>query len=354
MRQHHTVNGRPAARRRTRRQPGYALLVVLLMFSVFVIFLAMAVPRWKTEIQRDRENMEIDRAHQYVEGIKRYYHKFGSYPPNLERLKETNGIHYLRQTWSDPLTPDGKWKLLQYSDLKNGEVVGGGLGLPGAGGMNRAANGTGNAATGGEGSLAGGSLGMGSSMGGDTTGNNPGGSLFADNETSDAGGDNTTDSATATGTGGNSASTTTAPTSSAGTPSSTSGQNRSGGLFGGTTGPAAGKVFGGAGIVGVASKSKKPAVHAFNRKHRPDQWQFVYNPMHDKSLLGPGVGNGPALGQQIGSQPGTSSGDGQGSGLFGAGTSGTGTSGTGTTPTSGDSGSGSNPGAGLFGDSGSH
>lgn len=325
---------------RSRQQSGYALLVVLLVFSVFVISLAMAVPRWKTEIQRDHENMEIDRAHQYVEGIKRYYHKFGSYPPNLKRLEETNGIHYLRQAWPDPLTSDGKWKLLQYSDLKNGEVVGGGLGLPGAG-----ANGTagGSATTGSSGnpaSLSGG-VGMGNGMGG----SNPGEGLFSNSDPSDSdsGQSDSSDAPTAT----------TGATATAGSPTSAStsdsssehsGSRSSGGLFGGTSNSGTRQVFGGAGIVGVASTSKRPAVHAFNRKHRPDQWQFVYNPMKDRSLLGPGVGNGPALGQQIGSQPGSTSTGSQGSGLFGSGSTGTTTS----------PGAGSNPGAGLFGDSGSN
>lgn len=337
---------RTPARRRTRRQPGYALLVVLLVFSIFVISLAMAVPRWKTEIQRDRENMEIARAHQYVEGIKRYYHKFGSYPPNLERLKETNGIHYLRREWPDPLTPDGKWKLLQYSDLKSGEVVGGGLGLPGGNGVNGSSQGNGTTS----GSSTSSSLfGGGLSGGLDSMGNsNPGGGLFSSSDDAGSGTNNSSSgSATTAGTATSADSSTSGSSASGSATSNTSAASGSkGGLFGGSSGATSGHVFGGSGIVGVASKSKQPAVHAFNRKHRPDQWQFVYDPMKDRSLLGPGVGNGPALGQQIGTQPGSSTSGSQGS-LFGSGSSG-------TTSSSGDSGSVSNPGAGLFGDSGSN
>lgn len=334
-------------RRMRRHQEGYALLVVMLIFSIFVISLAMAVPRWKTEIQRDRENMAIDRAHQYVEGIKRYYHKFGSYPPNLKRLEETNGIHYLRQAWPDPLTPDGKWKLLQFSDLKNGEIVGGGgMGLPG--GVNKGPNGATTGTSNTSGSIfGGGGIGMSSGLnggmsggiGGSMGGSNPGGGLFSDSDTSDSDSSSSTGATAATG------SSTATSTSGSSTQSSGSGPSgsQSGGLFGGSSNPGARHVFGGSGIVGVASTSKKPAIHAFNRKNRPDKWQFVYNPMQDKSLLGPGVGNGPALGQQIGTQPGATSGDSPGGGLLGSGTTGTSSSGP-----------GSNPGAGLFGDSGSN
>lgn len=342
---------------RRRQQEGYALLIVMLIFSIFVISLAMAVPRWKTEIQRDRENMAIDRAHQYVEGIKRYYHKFGSYPPNLKRLEETNGIHYLRQPWPDPLTPDGKWKLLQFSDLKNGEIVGGGgMGLPG--GVNQGPNGAttgtnhtsgsifgggGIGMSGGIGMYSGMSGGIGGSIGGGMGGSNPGGGLFSDADTSDS--DSSSTGATAASGTEAAGSSTATSTSSSSSQSSGSGPSagQSGGLFGGPSNPGTRQVFGGTGIVGVASTSKKPAIHAFNRKNRPDKWQFVYNPMQDKSLLGPGVGNGPALGQQIGTQPGATSGDSQGGGILGSGP-------TGTT----SSGPGSNPGGGLFGDSGSN
>src|SRR6185312_13914731 len=82
-----------------RRQDGYALLVILLALSVVVLALAKAVPAWKTEIQRERENRMIDHAREYRMAIKRYFHKNGRYPASIDVLlqKDGNGIRYLRQ-----------------------------------------------------------------------------------------------------------------------------------------------------------------------------------------------------------------------------------------------------------------
>lgn len=338
-----TIRRPPVTRsaRVARAQSGYALLVVLLVFSLFVIGLSVAVPRWKTQIQRDRENESIDRAHQYVEGIKRYYHKFGSYPPNLARLKETNGIHYLRRAWPDPLTPGGKWQLLQFTDLKRGEVVGGALSMGGMGaaGASPLAGAANTGLGGGLGSMTGSSSLLGSSSGSTGIGGGaPGSSLFGDSGTgsdSSTGADSGTGADSSTGAPGTVPGATAASSGIPGSTASSSSSGSAGGLFGSKTGAAHGPVFGGSGIVGVASLNKKPGIHAFNRKHRPDQWQFVYNPMKDRSLLGPGVGNGPALGQT----PGTNG--------FG-GNTGTGGIGGGGGVSSGG---GSGPGSGLFGGS---
>ena len=45
------------------------------------------------------------------------------------------------------------------------------------------------------------------------------------------------------------------------------------------------QVFGGAGIVGVASVSKKQTIREFNKKNRYNQWQFIYDPTTDRGGL---------------------------------------------------------------------
>lgn len=101
-----------------RRQAGYALLVILLLFSLLALALATAVPAWTTAIKREREQASIDYAREYVMGIRRYYHKFGTYPPDLDRLKETDNVHYLRHAWQDPLAKDGKWRFVHPGDVE--------------------------------------------------------------------------------------------------------------------------------------------------------------------------------------------------------------------------------------------
>lgn len=101
-----------------RRQAGYALLVILLLFSLLALAIAAAVPAWTTAIKREREQASIDYAREYVMGIRRYYHKFGAYPPDLDRLEETDNIHYLRHAWRDPLAKDGKWRFVHPGDVE--------------------------------------------------------------------------------------------------------------------------------------------------------------------------------------------------------------------------------------------
>ena len=64
------------------------------------------------QMKRDREEEMIHRGTEYARAIKKYYKKFGRYPANLEHWK-TPTDRFLRKRYKDPLTKDGKWKLLQ-------------------------------------------------------------------------------------------------------------------------------------------------------------------------------------------------------------------------------------------------
>ena len=70
------------------------------------------------QMKRDREEEMIHRGTEYARAIKKYYKKFGRYPANLEQLDNTNQIRFLRKRYKDPLTKDGKWKLLNYGDIQ--------------------------------------------------------------------------------------------------------------------------------------------------------------------------------------------------------------------------------------------
>ena len=45
------------------------------------------------------------------------------------------------------------------------------------------------------------------------------------------------------------------------------------------------QVFGGGGIVGVASLSKDKTIREFNKKNHYNQWQFIYDPTTDRGGL---------------------------------------------------------------------
>ncbi len=228
--------------RQARRDDGYALMAVLLALCFLVLMLAKAVPSWRTEIQREHEALMIDRAKQYRMAIKRYFHKNGRYPPDLDALvqHDGSGLRYLREKWPDPLNPQGNgaWQFIHYGQAVTAEIVGqppqqaqkgmGGISAPGL-----------------------------------TAASGP---------------------------------TTAGPAGIPGLPSAGAsggpGQAMGAGMTAG--GPSSGAAGAGP-IIGVASLSKKPAVHEFNGFDTPDHWQFVYNFATDPSLRAgvPGMGGLP-------------------------------------------------------------
>ena len=102
---------------RQQRDGGYLLLAILLMMALMIIAATIVAPRVVQQIKRDREEEMIHRGTEYARAIKKYYKKFGSYPSTLEQLDTTNQIRFLRKRYKDPLTKDGKWKLLNYGDI---------------------------------------------------------------------------------------------------------------------------------------------------------------------------------------------------------------------------------------------
>lgn len=93
-------------------QDGYALIVILLMAALLLISLSIAVPRVLTQGQREKEEELLFRGGQYRRAIGLYYKKFGRYPMTMEDLRETNERAFLRREYPDPMTPEGKWRLI--------------------------------------------------------------------------------------------------------------------------------------------------------------------------------------------------------------------------------------------------
>src|SRR5208283_2573250 len=104
--------------RRRRRDGGAMLLAVLFMMAMMVLVAMAVAPAMVMQIKRDREEEMIHRGTEYARAVRKYYRKFGRYPANLEQLENTNQIRFLRKRYKDPLTKDGKWKLLNYTDIQ--------------------------------------------------------------------------------------------------------------------------------------------------------------------------------------------------------------------------------------------
>lgn len=95
---------------------GYTLIILLFAVSVLAIGLLIAVPVWKTQMQREREEELIFRGKQYVEAIRIYQLKNpGSFPETFEELIEEK---CLRRQYKDPMTEHGEWNIiLPYQDV---------------------------------------------------------------------------------------------------------------------------------------------------------------------------------------------------------------------------------------------
>jgi len=102
----------------TDSQRGYVLLAVLLVLALILLATMAAAPRLAQQIRRDREQELIHRGTQYARAIKRYYKKFGRYPASLEQLEDTNHLRFLRRRYPDPMTPDGKWRIIHVGEAK--------------------------------------------------------------------------------------------------------------------------------------------------------------------------------------------------------------------------------------------
>jgi type II secretory pathway pseudopilin PulG len=85
------------------RSAGYAMAALLVALAVMAVMMTVALPVWRHEAQRQREDDLIWRGNQYVRAIRLYQMKFGTLPPSLDVLVQGR---FLRQKYKDPITKD--------------------------------------------------------------------------------------------------------------------------------------------------------------------------------------------------------------------------------------------------------
>lgn len=264
------------------------LVAVMFLLALLIISLAVAVPRIKSEIQRDREEETMHRGKQYIRAIQLYYRKFHAYPPSIDALVQTQDIRFLRKRYLDPITGKDDWKPIQWGQNKAptamgffGQPVGGtslaGTGPSGGNGLNGAqgVNGQpGNSSAFGSNSSGFGSNSTGSSFfgsGSNGSGTNTG--LFASPSSGSANANGSSDPNSPSGTGTGSG------------PGTGSG----------------GQTFGGAGVIGFSPDSPKETILVYKKKTHYNEWEFVYDPIMDQTTMG--AGGGGLNGQPVGNSP---------------------------------------------------
>jgi type II secretory pathway pseudopilin PulG len=285
------------------------LVAIIFMLAILILAMAVAIPRVRDDIRRDREVETMQRGKQYIRAVQLYYRKFHAYPPNIDALVKTNNMRFLRKKYVDPTTGKDEWKPVLFGQNKTPQAMGffgqplaasslagtgpdGGNGMPGAVGA-----------------------------GGAGIASPTGGGLFNSTPTSGSSTDAGTPSTPTTGapagsTGGTDANgNPTSGTGTTGTPSGggagsgttpTTGTGTSGT---GTTGTGTnGQTFGGGGIIGFSPQSPKQSILVYKKKNHYNEWEFLYSPLMDQQTMSGGntgtVGQ-PASGTTtpIGGQP---------------------------------------------------
>jgi type II secretory pathway pseudopilin PulG len=257
---------------------GFALLIVMVAAAVLLISLTAALPSIYQEGQREREAELIFRGLQYARAIANFHQKFQRYPASIQDLtKLTNGFRFLRKEYADPMTPNGKWRLIHANAqgvLLDSRTQGPPPGMQGQGqsGMGQTGGGFGTTASAGMGT-AGSGFGQQGASGSGFDQQDAGTSGFGQQGASGSGFDQQgsgTSGFGQQGMGGGGFGASSGGFSSgsnfAGNPSNA--QQNSGFSMGTSQG-------GGTFIVGVASTSHKQSIRTWNQKTHYDEWEFV-------------------------------------------------------------------------------
>ena len=110
---------------RSRRQRGYALLMVMFIAALMLAAVMVANPNVLTQGKREKEEEMIWRGKQYVRGIKLYYRKLGRFPTSLDDLTKpkTGSLRFMRQAYKDPMNKeDGSWRMIYVGPA--GQLIG--------------------------------------------------------------------------------------------------------------------------------------------------------------------------------------------------------------------------------------
>ena len=234
--------------RNSNSQSGYVLLALLLIVALLSIGIFTTIQKIDFQIKRDREEELIHRGVQYSRAVRKYFKAFGRYPTRIEELENTNNQRFLRRRYKDPIT--GKdFKLLRLGDVQMS--FGSTPGIP-VSQMNNPDPGSPGA------------------VNDNSPASNASGpsAIMSTNAPVDAPSDVTQADQPVTGAPGQ-----------GGTPPPPQPLSQQAGPGG------APQVFGGGGIVGVASVSKLKTIREFNKKNHYNQWQFIYDPTTDRGGL---------------------------------------------------------------------
>ena len=106
---------------RPRPERGHILLVVIVLVTLVTVMLSMSIRPTLTAGARMKERELLYRGKHMAEGIRRFYHKYGRFPFELEELLEQEP-GFVRRIYADPMTVDGEWNLVYLVPEDRGSV----------------------------------------------------------------------------------------------------------------------------------------------------------------------------------------------------------------------------------------
>jgi type II secretory pathway pseudopilin PulG len=102
---------------------GFSLVMLLAAITVMMIVMGAAVPTWRYVMQDDREQELYFRGDQIARAVEEYQRKNGNaFPPSLDVLVKGR---FLRKAYKDPMTKDGKWRLVRPGETVMASAPGG-------------------------------------------------------------------------------------------------------------------------------------------------------------------------------------------------------------------------------------
>lgn len=119
------VDGSPPAAHDDR---GYAMAALLVGMAVMSIMMSMALPVWRTAVQREREAELIFRGEQYAHAVELFSRRNGGFPPSLDVLEKGK---FIRKLYKDPVNGESAFQPVYVGQVIAGQPVA--PGQPGGG-----------------------------------------------------------------------------------------------------------------------------------------------------------------------------------------------------------------------------
>src|SRR6478735_6262840 len=89
-------------RRHEGGESGFLMVALLVGMAVAAVYMTVALPAWRQQAQREKEEELIFRGRQYARAILLYQEKNRNVnPPDIDVLVSQ---HFLRKKWKDPVT----------------------------------------------------------------------------------------------------------------------------------------------------------------------------------------------------------------------------------------------------------